>query len=138
RHKGQRDADHAGPARPEVIGEPAHEDAEDRAAEQRRRDQEALLGGGQVEVLGDEVAERAEQVPDAEAEIEVDESGEEGRPVAGAAELTDAHADLTIAGVRPRRGGPNSTRPVRASNAAWWHGHSKRPLAADQTTGQPR
>src|SRR5207249_9997874 len=138
RHEGEADADEPCPARPHMIGERTHHDAEERAAKERRGDQQALLGRAEAEVLGDEVCERPEQVPDAEAQVEVDERREERWPVAYLCELRELHAGVTGTAASPRRGGPKRTRPVRASKAAWWQGHSKRPRSAGHRTGHPR
>jgi hypothetical protein len=76
-------ADGAGHLRLQVVDQHAHHQAQQRAGQHRCRDHEALLRMGQVEVGGDLHAERAEDHPDHEGEIEVEKGGEQRRRVAG-------------------------------------------------------
>jgi hypothetical protein len=56
--------------------------AQQGAAQDRQRDEHAALARSQTEVLGDQDAERADQHPQHEAQIEVQEAGNQRRQVA--------------------------------------------------------
>jgi hypothetical protein len=62
--------DGAGQLRLQVVDQDAHDDAQDRAGENRGGHHHSLLGVRQAEILGDLHAERAEHDPDHEGEIE--------------------------------------------------------------------
>jgi hypothetical protein len=75
--------DQPGGFRRQSISEHAHPKAQHRTSEDRRGDDEAALLRGQVQVGGDLHRQRAEQVPDHEAQVEIEEGREQGRGVAG-------------------------------------------------------
>jgi hypothetical protein len=89
-------ADDASPLGADVVDQDAIDEPQGGAGEERYGDHQALLRGGEVEVLGDGHAERAEQNPDHEAEVEIEEGGEESRGVPCLQEGTVKH------GNRPR------------------------------------
>ena len=57
----------------------AVDDAQCRARQHGERHHQALLAGIETEVLGDEDRQGAEQHPDREAQVEIQEAGDEGR-----------------------------------------------------------
>jgi hypothetical protein len=59
----------------------AHEEAQDRAGEHRGGHHHALLGVCEAQILGDLHAERAEQHPDHEREIEIEKCRVQRRPM---------------------------------------------------------
>ena len=73
----------AGLLRRQAIDQHAHDDAQQRAGQHRRGDHQALFGVRQAEVLGDADAQRAEQHPDHEGEVEVEEGREQRGRMAG-------------------------------------------------------
>jgi len=84
-HRGDDDdlADDGGLLRRQAVDQNAHDDAQQGSGQHRGGDHQALLGVRQAEVLGDADAERAEDDPDHEGEVEIEEGGEQGRRVAG-------------------------------------------------------
>jgi hypothetical protein len=60
-----------------MIGEHAGDDAQDRAGEHGRCDHQALLSRAQIQVFGDEDGERAQEDPDHEAHVEIEERSDE-------------------------------------------------------------
>ncbi len=76
-------AHHAGGFWRDPVGQQAHEQTQHGASQDRRRDHQAALLGGQVQVGGDLYRQWAEQVPDHEAQVEVEEGREQGRGMAG-------------------------------------------------------
>ncbi len=75
--------DDPGGAGPQVIDQDAHDHAKHGACEGRHRDHQPLLGGVEVQVGGDLDRERAEQHPDHEAQVEVEEGREQGGRMPG-------------------------------------------------------
>jgi hypothetical protein len=90
---GQHDqlADHPGLLGADAVDQHAVDQAQQRAGQHGDGDHQALLGGVEVEVLGDGHAQRAQDHPDHEAEVEIQERGEQGRRVAGLQEITRDH-----------------------------------------------
>jgi hypothetical protein len=69
--------------RAEAIDQRAADDAQERAGEHRGADQQALLGRIEMQVLGDRDPQRAEQHPDHERQVEIQERGEQGGRMPG-------------------------------------------------------
>ena len=67
----------------QAIDQNAHDDAQQRAGQHRGGDHHALFGMRQAEILGDADAERAEDDPDHEGQIEVEKGREQRRRMAG-------------------------------------------------------
>jgi cobalamin biosynthesis protein CobT len=61
----------------------AEDDAQHGASEDGGCDHQALMGGVEMQLLGDRHAQRSEQHPDHEAEVEIEEGGEQRRQMAG-------------------------------------------------------
>ena len=73
----------ADPLGAEAVDQHAERHPQQRAGQHRGRDHQALLGGIEVQVPGDGDAERTKQHPDHEAEVEIQERGEQRRHMAG-------------------------------------------------------
>src|SRR5437899_3096386 len=61
----------------------AQREAHEGARQDRHRDHESLLRGGELVGLADERRHRTVEDPDGEAEVEIEEGGEQGRRVPG-------------------------------------------------------
>jgi hypothetical protein len=72
-HRGDDDdlADGAGLLRLQMVDQHAHQHAQQRACQHRHGNHEAFLGVCELKILGDLHAERAEQHPHHEGEIEI-------------------------------------------------------------------
>jgi len=75
-------SDHSGLLGPDAIDHHPGDEAQQGAGQHRHGDHETLLGRVEPEIPGDGHAQRPEQHPDHEAEIEIEEGGEQGRRVA--------------------------------------------------------
>ncbi len=75
--------DQAGAAGLQVVHQHAHDHAEHRAGQGGNGHHQALLGGVEMKVLGDQHGQRAEQHPDHEAEVEIEEGREQGGRMPG-------------------------------------------------------
>ena len=84
-HRGDDDdlADDRGFLGRQPVDQDAHDDAQQRPGQHRRRDHQTLFGMRQTEILGDADTERAKQHPDHEGEVEVKEGREQRGRVAG-------------------------------------------------------
>jgi hypothetical protein len=76
-------ADGAGHLGLEVVHQHAHHDAQQGAGEHRGGHHQALLGVGEAQVAGDLHAQRAEDDPHHEGEVEVQKGGQQCGRVAG-------------------------------------------------------
>ena len=76
-------ADQPGGFRRQAISQHAHHKAQYGPGQNRRGHHQPALLGGQVQVGGDLHRQRAEQVPDHEAQVEIEEGREQCRGMAG-------------------------------------------------------
>jgi len=83
--------DDPGPLGADTIDQHAVDHAQQRPGQDRDGDHEALLGRCQSQVLGHVHAQRAQQHPDHEAHIEVEEGRQQGWRVAGLEEILGDH-----------------------------------------------
>lgn len=73
----------AGALRRPAIGQQAEQEAQYGAGEDRRGDHHRALLGAQLQVAGNLHPQRAEHVPDHEAQVEIEKRREQGRRMAG-------------------------------------------------------
>jgi hypothetical protein len=69
-------ADDTGLLRLDLIHQHAHDDAQQGAGQNRGGHHEALLGGAQAEAVGDLHAQRPQDYPDHEGQVEVEKGAE--------------------------------------------------------------
>ena len=82
RHERQREPDQPGAPAADAIAEDPEHGPEERSAEQRHRDEQAALGGGERELVAQERRQRPEQDPHHEADVEVHQRRHQRRQVA--------------------------------------------------------
>ena len=112
RQQRQRQTEHPGAPPADALAEHAEQRPEQRAAQQRNRRDESLLGRRQPEVFAQKRRERPEQHPRHEADVEVEQRGDERRRVPGAKEPSHATCSFRARActAAPRTITPSSTR----------------------------
>ena len=83
---------------PIQIGEDAHRHPQQRAGQNRDRDKRELLVDGEVHVAHDVDDQRTERDPGHEADVEIEERGQQRRPVACFLEFSKLHRAASIIG----------------------------------------
>ena len=78
---------------PIMIGEDAHRHPQQRAGQHRDRDQRELLVDREVHVARDVDDQRAERDPGHETDVEVEERGQQCRPMTCLLEFSELHCD---------------------------------------------
>ena len=86
-------ADNAGLLRPEAVDKHAVDHAQEGAGQGRGGDHQALLGGVEVKIGPDQDRQRPEQHPDHEADVEIQERGEQGGRMARLQHRLERHAN---------------------------------------------
>jgi hypothetical protein len=104
RRDDQRHLHQRGVLAPDVLRQHAERETHQRTGQDGHRDHETLLCRRQAEALADEGRHGAVQHPDGKAEVEVEEGGEQGGPVAGLGKgLEGAHGWALVTGRLPTR-----------------------------------
>ncbi|KFB70667.1 MAG: hypothetical protein AW09_004260 [Candidatus Accumulibacter phosphatis] len=83
----------------QVVNQHAHDDAQDGAGKHRRGDHHPFLCVRQAEILGDLHAQGPQHHPDHESQVEVEKSGQQGRPMPGLPEFL-VHCRIPSVAVR--------------------------------------
>ena len=97
RRERERQPGEAGAPAADAIGEDAEHRPEERAAEQRHGDQQALLRGAHAELLAQKRRQRSENHPHHEADVEIEQRRDERRRVAGFKKgLLSHHASIEM------------------------------------------
>ncbi|MCY1244460.1 hypothetical protein D9M72_575340 [compost metagenome] len=76
-------AEQSGAFRRPAVRQQPHQEAQHRSGKDRSGDHQGAFLGGQLQVGGYLHGQRAEHVPDHEAQVEIEEGGEQSRRVAG-------------------------------------------------------